>query len=74
MASVSYQVLRDGLFAGPPSEVTQGTNAPTTSKAIEVRVDLAAGWTKNELELAMDRIARHVWDTQNGDTTGAFVL
>ncbi len=75
MATVSYQVLRDGLDAeSGPAFVTQGTAAPTTSKAIEVRVDLAAGWTKKELELKLCQIVRYVWDTQNGDTTGAFIL
>lgn len=74
MANVSYQVQRDGLYAAGSAEVTQGTVAPTTAGAIEVRVDLSVGWTKNELELALDRISRHVWDALNGDTSGAFAL
>lgn len=69
MASVSYQIARDGLYGAGPSEVAEGTAAPTTAGDIEVRIDLAAGWTKNEIEIAMDRIARHFWDAINGSSS-----
>lgn len=74
MASASYQIARDGLWSSGPSEVTAGTAAPTTANMLEVRIDLAAGWTRHEIELAMDRIHRHVLDTINGDTAAPFAL
>lgn len=74
MASVSYQVTRDGLYAGPPTEVTQGTAVPTTAANIEIRVDLAAGWTKEEVIYACKRIFKHILDPLNGDTTGSLPL
>lgn len=74
MASVSYQIQRDGLYLSGPAEVTQGTAVPTTGGAIEVRIDAAAGWTKNEVELALDRISYFLWDVLNGDTSGAIPL
>lgn len=62
MASVSYQVARTGLsenaLAAGVQTVTEGAAAPTTANNVEVRVDLAAGWTRLEVEEALDRIAR----------------
>lgn len=69
MASVSYQVQRDGLYAAGPSEVTTGTAAPTTANAVELRVDLAAGWTKEEIIYAAKRIFKHFLDPINGDNS-----
>ena len=36
-----------------------------TANQIEIRIDMAAGWTKNEIELAMDRIFRFLLDVNN---------
>lgn len=69
MASVSYQVVRDGLNLGGPSEVAVGTAAPTTANNIELRVDLAAGWTKEEVIYATKRIFKHFLDAVNGDNS-----
>lgn len=74
MASTSYQITRDGLYMAGPNEVTAGTAAPTTAGNLEVRIDLAAGWTRNEVERAMDRIFYHILDTINGDTSAPFSL
>lgn len=69
MASVSYQVTRDGLYAGAPNEVTVGAAAPTTANNIEIRIDLAAGWTKEEVIYACKRVFKHFLDPINGDNT-----
>jgi hypothetical protein len=62
MASVSFQVARTGLSEGGTSNVTEGTAAPTTGNNVEVRVDMAANWTKLEIEEALDRIVRFFLD------------
>jgi hypothetical protein len=65
MASASFQIDRgtaiDTLAAGSQS-ITEGTAAPTTANNIEVRIDVAAGWTKNEIEQALDTIFRYILD------------
>lgn len=63
MASVSFQIARNGAAEGGTSTVSEGTAAPTTANDLEVRIDMAAGWTKNEIEIAMDRIFRFLLDT-----------
>lgn len=62
MASVSYQIARDGLNEGGSSEVAVGAAAPTTANDIEVRIDLAAGFTKLEICEKLDRICRFLLD------------
>lgn len=66
MASASFQISRNGASeGGGPVAVTEGVAAPTTANALELRVDLAAGWTKNEIEIALDRITRFFLDVNN---------
>lgn len=66
MASASFQIARNGASeGGGPIAVTEGVAAPTTAGDLEVRIDLAAGWTKNEIEIAMDRIYRFLLDVNN---------
>jgi hypothetical protein len=65
MASVSYQLARDGLNEGGSSEVTVGAAAPTTANDIEVRIDLAAGFTKLEICERLDRLCRFILDPSN---------
>lgn len=67
MASASFQIARNGsafdnLAAGSQS-VTEGVAAPTTANQIELRVDLAAGWTKLEIVDALDQLRRFFLDT-----------
>lgn len=69
MASVSYTVPRDGMNLGGPSEVTVGAAAPTTANTIEIRVDLAAGFTKEEVIYACKRVFKHFLDPINGDNS-----
>jgi hypothetical protein len=68
MASASFQIARTGLNEGGSSSVTEGTAAPTTGNDIEVRIDLAAGWTKLEIEEALERIVRFILDPGNSTT------
>lgn len=73
---ISFTVTRDGLWSSGPSEVTPGNAAPTTAGTLEVRIDAdpSVGWTKNEIELAMDRIHRYILDVANEYTTGEMPL
>lgn len=72
MASVSFQVARNGasldsLSAGAQA-VSEGTAAPTTANNVEVRIDLAAGWTKREIADALDIIERYFLDASKTTT------
>lgn len=66
MASVSFQIpFTSGeidILAAGSQEVTEGTAAPTTVGGIEVRIDMASGWTKAEIERKLDTIFRFVLD------------
>lgn len=66
MASVSFQVpFTSGeidILAAGSQEVTEGTAAPTTAGGIEVRIDMASAWTKNEIEQKLDTIFRFLTD------------
>lgn len=69
MASVSFQIPFtsgeiDTLATGS-QEVTEGTAAPTTAGGIEVRIDMASGWTKNEIEQKLDTIFRYLSNANN---------
>lgn len=69
MASASFQIARNGssidiLTAGSQA-VTEGVAAPTTANGIEVRIDVAGGWTKQEVELALDTIWRFIENANN---------
>jgi hypothetical protein len=61
MTAASFQIARgvgtDSLSAGSQT-VTEGTAAPTTANGIEVRVDVAGGWTKKEVRNALNVIWR----------------
>jgi hypothetical protein len=66
MASASWSIARNGASeGGGPIAVTEGVAAPTAANTLELRVDLAAGWTKNEIEIALDRITRFFLDINN---------
>lgn len=58
MASTSMQLLRGAQTA--PEYITMGTAAPTTSKAIELRIDKAANWTSVEVCDALDAFKRRI--------------
>ena len=58
MASTSFQVHRGQNMA--PEYVTVGTAAPTTAKAIELRIDKAANWTSQEVVDALDAFKRRI--------------
>lgn len=65
MASASFQVQRGAyidVLATGTQAVIEGTAAPTTANAIELRVDLAANWTKEEVKTATDTIVRFLTD------------
>lgn len=69
MASASFQIARtgdaiDNLSAGAQN-VTEGVAAPTTANGIEVRIDVAGGWTKAEVERALDTIWRYIQNPLN---------
>jgi hypothetical protein len=64
MASASFSVTRTSLSEGGPNQVTEGTLAPGAG-TLEVRVNLATGWTKLEVEQAMERIFRFLSDVNN---------
>lgn len=69
MASASFQIARNGdaidaLVAGSQN-VSEGTAAPTTANGIEVRIDVAGGWTKAEVERALDTIWRFIQNANN---------
>lgn len=68
MASASFQIARTGLSEGGSSNVLEGVAAPTTANDIEVRIDLAAGWTKLEIDEALERIVRFILDPANSTT------
>lgn len=66
MASVSFQIPFQGdaidlLVAGSQS-VTEGTAAPTTANGIEVRIDMASGWTKASIRRSLETIFRFLED------------
>jgi hypothetical protein len=67
MASASFQVAR-GALSSAASDVTEGTAAPTTANDIEVRIDLAAGWTKREIKDALGKVWEFL-DNPNYSTT-----
>lgn len=69
MASVSFEVARDSgkvtsLTAGSDM-IVLGTAAPTTGNTLQLRVDLAGSWRREEVFLALDRIKEAV--TANPD-------
>lgn len=59
MASISYSITNQGNTTS--SIVTEGTSAPGAGD-IEVRVNLAQGWSKLTVRSALDRIWRHIED------------
>jgi hypothetical protein len=66
MASVSFQYAFNGdaidnLSAGAQN-VSEATAAPTTAGGIEVRIDMASGWTKLQIEHALETIFRYLAD------------
>lgn len=67
MASVSFEIARNGsaieTLSGGAQTVTEGTAAPTTGNTLQVRVDMAVPWTKNEIKIAMDTLWRFLMDT-----------
>jgi hypothetical protein len=67
MASASFSLSRgafiDTLSVGAQA-VTEGTSAPGAGD-LEVRVNIAAGWTKTEVENAMDTIYRFLTNANN---------
>lgn len=69
MASASFQIARNGssidILANGSQAVTEGTAAPTTANGIEVRIDVAGGWTKNEINEALDTIWRFLSNPLN---------
>lgn len=72
MASASFQVARNGssfdnLAAGSQA-VTEGAAAPTTANQLELRVDLAAGWTKLEIVEALEQLQRFFLDPTKSTT------
>lgn len=68
MASASFQIARgagiDSLSVGAQN-VTEGVAAPTTANAIEVRIDVAAGWTRKEIENALQIIYNYLKNNNN---------
>lgn len=61
MADISFSIARNGaseqtLSAGSQT-VTEGTATPGAGD-LEVRILGTAGWTRNEIEIAMDTIFR----------------
>lgn len=69
MASASFQIARNGgaidnLVAGSQA-VTEGTAAPTTPNGIEIRIDVAGGWTKAEVRRAIETIWRYLENPLN---------
>lgn len=64
MASVSLVMARNGgaLFnlGNGAQTVTAGTDAPAAANTIEMRVDLAAGWTRKEVIVALERFQQTV--------------
>lgn len=61
MADISFSMSRNGAAEQTLSDgsqtVTEGTSAPGAGD-IEVRISGTAGWTRNEIEIAMDTIFR----------------
>lgn len=64
MADISFSIARNSLAEGGSSTVTEGTSAPGAGD-LEVRISGTAGWTKLEIEEAMDRIWRFLMDVNN---------
>jgi hypothetical protein len=68
MASASFQVARgafnDTLAVGAQT-VTEATAAPTTANGIEVRIDVAGGWTKREIREALNVVWRFLDNPMN---------
>lgn len=60
MASVSFEVARTGgqinVLATGSDPVVLGTAAPTTANTLQLRVDLAGGWTRKEVWEALEKI------------------
>lgn len=67
MASASFQVARNGSafdnLANGSQAITEGAAAPTTANQLELRIDLAAGWTKLEIVDALEQLQRFFLDT-----------
>lgn len=68
MADISFSMARNGAaidtLAAGSQAVTEGTATPGAGD-IEVRISGTAGWTKREIEDAMDTIARFFWNANN---------
>jgi hypothetical protein len=58
----------DGRSGRLPGCRRHGPHDRTTGNDIEVRIDLAAGWTKLEIEEALERIVRFILDPGNSTT------
>lgn len=64
MASVSMEIARDGsklfVLATGSDIVTLGTAAPTTANTVQLRIDNAAGFRREELLLALERFGEAI--------------
>lgn len=69
----SFSMKRNGsgtedTTTGALPVVTQGTSAPGAGD-IEVRISSTVGWTKHEIELALDTIWRTIVDPGRSTTS-----
>ena len=71
MTTASFSVNRDGdqidTLATGVQKVTEGVLAPGVGD-LEIRVNISAGWTKNELENAFDTISRYFFNAENSQS------
>ena len=72
MASVSFSLNRgttENTFAAGSQTVTEGPSAPGAGD-LEIRVNLADGWTKNEIREAFETIYRFFSNPNNSTSIG----
>ncbi len=64
MASVSFEIALTGekvlSLTDSAALVTLATDAPATANTVQLRVDNAAGWSRQDVVIALRRIAEAV--------------
>ena len=60
MASVSFSILRGA--DDNPDAIVSAADAPANANSIEVRIDIAAGFTSNEVKEYLDAIFEKIVD------------
>lgn len=62
MASISLTVTNTNSNNELPDNITAGVAAPTTANSIELRIDLAGGWSSVEVHRALIALQNRLVD------------